>query len=98
MLIINKCSIHNSEKGKYYPTFYLPNALLMAIYGSLIDPVPYVPFQREQIKVDEKGGTINLDQIPINHRFLDENGNPKDDMRTLVILHGLTVLKYNSNI
>lgn len=35
------------HQGKYYPTWYLPSALMQSLYGALIDSVPYIPMTRE---------------------------------------------------
>jgi hypothetical protein len=54
----NKKVIHGCyelRKGIYKPTWWLPNAFLMSVYGAKFDPVPYVPFVREQLKMKDNG-------------------------------------------
>ena len=46
---------------------------------------------REKLVVDKEGGSINLDYLPVHNKYIDGEGLAKDNMRVLVILHGLTV-------
>ena len=82
--IITNCK--DLRQGTFKPTFYLPNATLQIIYGAQIDPVPYVPFNREQVKLPDHG-EIALDWGPIHKSY---EGVDEKKMRILIITHGLT--------
>lgn len=82
--IINNCP--NIKKKVYKPTFYLPTAGLQIIYGAKFDPVPYVPLERESVRLPDSG-EIALDWGPIHK--IHESKDPQK-MRILVIAHGLT--------
>lgn len=49
-----------------------------------MDPVPYLKYKREFVDLPD-GGHMSLDWSPIHNRYEEV-----DDMRILVILHGLT--------
>lgn len=49
----------------------MPSAFMQAVYGSLFDSVPYVPMLRKTLVVDEEGGSVTLDFIPIHQKYLD---------------------------
>lgn len=82
--IITHCK--DIRNGVYRPTFYLPTASLQIIYGAKVDPVPFVPFERELVKLPDQG-EIALDWGPIHKSY--EGTDPKK-MRIAVISHGLT--------
>lgn len=82
MEIIKNCD--QLRKGIYKPTYYLINSFIMSIYGAKIDPVPYLKYHREFVDLPD-GGHMSLDWAPVHNRYVEE-----DDMRVLVILHGLT--------
>ncbi|KAL4436413.1 hypothetical protein ABPG74_002979 [Tetrahymena malaccensis] len=72
------------RQGKYFPTSYLPNNFLMAVYGAKFDPAPYVPYEREYIKTKD-GGQLGLDWVPVQSKFSND-----EERRILIIFHGLT--------
>jgi len=82
--ILNHCK--EIRNGTFKPTFYLPTATLQIIYGAKFDPVPFVPFDRELVKLPDEG-EIALDWGP-THKFY--TGCNEKKMRILVISHGLT--------
>jgi hypothetical protein len=47
---------------------------------------------RQTLQVDEEGGTITLDHLPVHMKYVDSEGRENPNMRVLIILHGLTVL------
>ena len=42
-------------KGVFKPTFYLPTAFLQVVYGAKLDPLPFIPFERELVDLPDKG-------------------------------------------
>lgn len=82
--ILSHCK--DLHSGVFKPTFYLPLASLQVIYGAKYDPVPFVPFDREQVILKDKGA-IALDWGPIHKSY---SGKDAKKMRILFILHGLT--------
>ncbi len=64
----NKKVIHECRelrKGIYKPTWFLPTAFMQAVYGAKIDPVPYVPFERERVPLKD-GGALYIGKSKIS--------------------------------
>jgi hypothetical protein len=57
--IVESC--HELKRGVYKPTWYLPTAFIMSVYGAKIDPSPYMPFERERVPLSDGAVYLGID-------------------------------------
>ena len=83
--IVQKCPSLIGKNAHYTPSPHLPSGHMQTIYSAGVDTVneDIVHYKRRVLMVPD-GGIISLD---IAERQVDEE---RDDLETIVILHGLT--------